>query len=133
MKRNVYALLILFLLLSVATTVADADENTFSKAQICRAGISTVMGKDPNIIKIDKIKDQIIYLFYIRPSDKKRWAYRCKLSGNRIIWASDTGRWRDSQYDSKITYKINGENIKIKDRFGDGSVTMKSFSLNQLK
>ena len=133
MKMNFYTLLILaFISLSITPTYIIAEEIKFSKAQICKACIATVMEKDPRTIKIEKAKDQIIYLSYIRPSDKKKWSYRCKLSGNRAIWASDTGRWRDSKYDSKIIYKIKGETLQLEDRFSDGSGNKKSFSFEQL-
>lgn len=128
MTRAVYTLLIL----CIASSLAVAGEKTFSKAQICKAGIAIVMGKDPSIMRVDKTKGSTTYLSYVRQSDNKKYAYRCKLSGNRIIWASSTGRWRDSKYDSKVVYKIDGETIQIEDRFSDGSGTKKSFSLKQL-
>lgn len=132
MKKHIYTFLIAsFYLFSISNLVL-AEEILFSKVQICKACLATVMSKDPKIIKIDKNEGDIIYLSYIRPSDKKKWAYRCKLSGSRFIWASDTGRWRDSQYDSKVTYEISGELIKITDRFNDGSASSKSFTIKQL-
>ena len=132
MKQYVRTLCVLSIAVFSLTSLVMADEINFSKAEICKACIATVMFKDPDIIRIDKIKDQIVYLSYVKPTEKKRWAYRCKISGNTIIWASDKGRWRNSQYDPKITYKIDGENILIKERHSDGSGREKSFSFKEL-
>ncbi len=112
---------------------AFASEVKFSKEQISKAGIATVMSKDPGIIKIDKVSKDIVYLSYLRPSDGKHWAYRCKVEGNRIIWASDTGRWRDHKEDSVLTYTIDGDKITIVDRFSDGSASTEIYTHKQLK
>ena len=123
----------LFVILYLASASALADETKFSKEQICKACVSIVMGKDPSIIKIDKTEGDVVYLSYIRSNDGTKWAYRCKLSGNRAIWANAIGRWRDSQWDSNIIYKIDGDTLQIEDRFNDGSATKESYSYNQLK
>jgi len=53
-------------------------------------------------------KDGIIDLYYIREGDGKKWTFRCKANAGRIIWASETGRWRDNPADEIIKYKLAG-------------------------
>ncbi|MCH7916342.1 MAG: hypothetical protein IH856_25445 [Deltaproteobacteria bacterium] len=116
----------------VLPTVNAAESGTFSKAQICKAGIATVMGRDPGIMKVDRTQGGVIYLSYIRQDDGKKWSYKCKLDGNRIIWGSDTGRWRTHSMDSRLTYSVEGNQIKLVDRFSDGSATRKSLTSEQI-
>lgn len=121
--------------ISVALTLTSCggiDKGAFSDQQICIATIAATMGKDPSIIKIDSIKGNVTRLSYYRKYDGKHWAYRCKLEENRAIWASDTGRWRTDQYDSKITFSVNGDNLNISEKYSDGSGDTKSYSINQL-
>jgi hypothetical protein len=110
----------------------DSGKGEFSEQQICKATISKVMGKNPAIVKIDKISGNVINLSYIRQNDGKHWAYRCKLEGSTVIWASDTGRWRTGKYDSNITFSTNKKNLNISEKYSDGSGDDKSYSLQQL-
>src|SRR5688500_4940108 len=87
----------LFILL-FALAAADlraADRQPFTSAQICKAAIGVVMGRNPATMKVDKSIGNVTYISYVRPDDRKRWAYKCKLDGNRVLWGADDGRWRD--------------------------------------
>lgn len=110
----------------------STDIAPFSKEQICKATISTVMGKSPSIMSIDRVSDKVTYLSYIRPDDGKKWSYRCKTNDSYSIWASDKGRWRDDPADSKISFSVSGSTLSLSETFGDESLTNKSFSLQQL-
>ena len=118
-------------ILSIAT-VSLAGSPTFSDQQICKAAVGAIMGRDPKIIAVTKNEAGVFYLHYIRADDGSKWAYRCKLEGNKIIWASDTGRWRNDPMDERITYDINGENLAIVQTFTDGSASKKSFQAAEL-
>lgn len=108
------------------------DKGAFTDQQICIATVAATMGKDPSIIKIDSIQSNVTYLSYNRQDDGKHWAYRCKLDGNKAIWASDTGRWRTDQFDSKITFSVSGNKVNISEKYSDGSGGVKTYSINQL-
>ena len=108
------------------------DKGAFTDQQICIATVAVTMGRDPSIIKIDSIQGNVTYLSYERQDDGKHWAYRCKLDGNKAIWASDTGRWRTDQFDSKITFSVSGNKINISEKYSDGSGGVKTYSINQL-
>lgn len=104
--------------------------------KICRAAIATVMGRDISIITTRSITDNIHYLYYKRPDDNSLWKYRCKPDGNNIMWASNwtesEGRWRTSQYDGKVTYKLKNELLTIDERYPDNSVTSKTFNIKKI-
>ena len=110
----------------------DSGKGEFSEQQICKATVAKVMGRNPLIIKIDKISGNVTHLSYIRKDDGKHWAYKCKLEGATVIWASDTGRWRTDKYDPKITFSVNKQKLSISEKYSDGSGDEKLYSLQQL-
>jgi hypothetical protein len=121
------------LILSIALfSCGGSGKGEFSDQQICKATIGKVMGKNPSIIKIDKISGNVTHLSYIRQDDGKHWAYRCKLEGSTVIWASDNGRWRTGQYDSNISFTTNKQNLNISEKYSDGSGDDKTYNLKQL-
>ena len=71
-----------------------------------------MMGRDPAIMRIDRTSGETIYLSYIRQVDNTKW--KCKLSGNQIIWGVYTGRWRTHAMDSQVSYKIKGKSIMVR-------------------
>jgi len=70
---------------------------------------------------------------YIRPSDQSRWAVRCRLQGDRVIWMSDnpdsSGRWRDGPEDEKLTWQIRNDKLTMKLTYPDGSGDEQTFRL----
>lgn len=110
-----------------------APEATFTGERICKAAIGTIMGRHPKIVKVTNSKDGIVYLNYVRPDDKSKWAFRCRLDGSRVIWASDPGRWRTDPRDEKVSYKIEGDTLTVTENYSNGTVaTQESFRLKQL-
>jgi len=117
---------------SLAPGSADASDSTFTEAHICKAGIGTLMGRDPKIIKVTKQDKGIVYLYYVRRDDGTKWSYRCKIESSKVVWASDTGRWRTDPLDERITYHINGKLLEITQSYSDGSSTKESFKSSQI-
>jgi hypothetical protein len=107
-------------------------KGAFSDQQICTATVAATMGRNPSIIKVDSTQGNVTYLSYFRNDDGTNWKYRCKLEGSRVIWASDTGRWRTDQYDSKITFSVNGNELSISETYSDGSGGTKKYNIGQL-
>lgn len=118
----------------LSSTLLHAAEGASSvtKSQICKAGVATVMGRDPNIMRIDREAQGVVYLSYVRGDDGSLWSYKCKIDGSLIIWGSDTGRWRDNLADPTVTYRIQSETIQVQEKYSDGSTNKKSFKLNQI-
>jgi hypothetical protein len=110
-----------------------ATTKYFSQEQICKAAIGTIMRRDPSTIKISKTEAGVTYLSYVRENDGTNWAYRCKLENEKIIWATDTGRWRTHPEDSVITYSETAQEIKIVEFYGDGSSISNIYTELQLQ
>ncbi len=109
-------------------TNAFAQDTSYSEAQICRATVAVIMGRDPFIMKTDRVVEGVFHLSYVRPDDGARWAFKCKIEGQRILWGNIDGRWRDHPDDEVFTYAVSGGQLHIKELFGDGSVKEEFFS-----
>jgi hypothetical protein len=121
------------LILSITLfSCGDSGKMAFSEQQICKAVVAKVMGKNPSIIKVNKVSGNVTHLSYIRQNDGTHWALRCKLEGSTAIWAKDSGRWRTDQYDPKVTFSVNKQSLSISERYSDGSGNDKTYSLKQL-
>ena len=110
----------------------EVDAPRFSAAQICKAGIGVTMGRDPAIMGSREVGDTV-FLSYIREDDGTKWSYKCRLEGQRVMWASDgpnvTGRWRNHPADEVLVYRVldNGH-LEIEERYSDGSSTRETFA-----
>ncbi len=105
--------------------------------QVCKASSAAMFGRDLKIMKLDKVESGIAYVHYIRQNDGTRWAIKCKLIGNQVMWASgnpdSTGRWRDDPADSTVRYAVEGEKIIITEAYSDGSSSSNAYPLKQLR
>ena len=109
--------LMVLLTLSILTTVSQGEEKVFDDRQICKAAISLVMGIEPNQIMYDQDTSKEIYLSYRLKDEKEVYRYRCKIEGNRVIWASASGRWRTQKDDAMITYYVNSDRVTVEERY----------------
>jgi hypothetical protein len=116
----------------VLSACAEPNKGAFTDQQICIAVVASVMGRNPSIVKVDSVKGNITYLSYVRSGDGTHWKYKCMLEGNKAIWATDTGRWRTDQYDSKITYSVRERELRISEKYPDGSGGTKKYSIEKL-
>ncbi|MFO5452938.1 hypothetical protein ACLBO7_30770, partial [Klebsiella pneumoniae] len=57
--------------------------------QLCKAASAARFGRDHKIMQLDKVESGIAYVHYIRQNDGTRWAIKCKLIGDQVMWASD--------------------------------------------
>lgn len=105
---------------------------SFSNAQICKATVASLMKQPPTIIGTAE-QDGVVLLSYRRPSDGSQWNYRCRISGETVVWASNPGRWRDGPRDEKVTYRLKGAtDITIRQQFSDGSSSDDTFARSSL-
>ena len=77
----------------------------FEPEAICRAAIASIKDRDPKLIKVSLIRDGVFFLTYARPIDSFVWTYRCRIEGNRVVWADEPGRWRNEPKDDKISFE----------------------------
>ena len=77
----------------------------FEPEAICRAAIASIKDRDPKLIKVSLIRDDVFFLTYTRPIDSFVWTYRCRIEGSRVVWADEPGRWRNDPKDDKISFE----------------------------
>jgi hypothetical protein len=99
---------------------------------ICRAAVSAMMNRDLSSINGVRRADGNIGTSYRRPSDKSLWQNVCKISGDRVAWASMdeagiAGRWRDAPDDEMVTFVLGLDGVTVSQKFGDGSSISDSF------
>ena len=117
---------------SDAPTTQQQPQLSFTLSEVCRAGIAALMGREPSIISARQVGG-IAHLSYVRPDDGTRWSYRCRLVGARILWASDTGRWRTHPADEVMSFnELSLDQLEVRLHFSDGSSAIKSYSRVQL-
>jgi hypothetical protein len=107
----------------------------YAPEAICRTAIASIMGRDPKLVQVTRVAGDILFLSYLRPIDNFVWDYRCKIEGNRVVWASEPGRWREDPKDDKVFFEIvgDGRQLRIIENHGDGSVTKESFERDQIQ
>jgi hypothetical protein len=117
-----------------ALSVADAAP-WFEPEAICRTAIASIMGRDPKLVRVTRTTSDVLFLSYLRPIDNFVWAYRCKIQGNRVIWASEPGRWREDPKDDKVFFEIvgGGKQLRIIENHRDGSATKELFERDQIQ
>ena len=77
----------------------------FEPEAICRAAIASIKDRDPKMMKVALIRDNVFFLTYTRPIDSFVWTYRCRIEGSRVVWADEPGRWRNEPKDDKISFE----------------------------
>lgn len=98
----------------------------FTYSDISRYAITSIMGQPAKTIKVSKA-DDLYFVSYVRKSDKQKFDYKIKFEENKILWANSDGRWRDSEYDEKITFEENDMTLKIIQTFSDNSQDIHEF------
>jgi hypothetical protein len=125
----------LFILWLITFTMLFASVSRVSGAPvfeveaICRTAIASIMGRDPKMMQVTQTTGDVLLLTYVRPIDNFVWNYRCRIEGNRILWASEPGRWRDDPKDEKVFFEVidGGKQLRIIEDHGDGSNTNQLF------
>jgi hypothetical protein len=108
--------------------------SAFEAAAICRTAIASVADRDPKAMQISRTVGDILFLTYARPIDNFVWTYRCRIDGNRVIWASEPGRWRDGPKDDKILFEEvgGGKQLRIIANHRDGTSTKQVFDRDKV-
>jgi hypothetical protein len=101
----------------------------FEVEAICRTAIASIMGRDPKMMQVTLTVGDVLFLTYVRPMDNFVWTYRCRIVGNRVVWAIEPGRWRDDPKDKKVFFEVieGGKQLRIIEDHGDGSSTKQLF------
>ena len=125
--------LIIVAMLSTGLSPASAAA-AFEVEAICRTAIASIMGRDPKLMQVTRTDGDILFLTYVRAMDNFVWTYRCRLEGNRVVWASEPGRWRDDPKDDEVLFEIvdAGKQLRIIENHGDGSSTRQLFDRDMI-
>jgi len=125
--------LIAFTMLSASISLASAAP-FFEVEAICRTAIASIMGRDPKIMQVTRTVGDVLFLTYVRPTDNFVWTYRCRIEGNRVVWAGEPGRWRDDPNDEKVFFEVieGGRQLRIIEDHGDSSSTKQLFDREQI-
>ena len=107
----------------------------FEVEAICRTAIASIMGRDPKMMQVTLTKGDVLFLTYVRPIDYFVRTYRCRIEGNRVLWASEPGRWRDDPKDEKVFFEVieGGKQLRIIKDHGDGSSTKQLFDRDAIQ
>jgi hypothetical protein len=126
--------LIAFTMLSVSISMASAAP-AFEAAAICRTAVAAITDRDPKIMQVTRTVGDVLFLTYVRPIDNFVWAYRCRIEGNRVVWASEPGRWRDGPKDDKVLFEDvgAGKQLRIIENHGDGTNTKQLFDRDTIR
>lgn len=115
----------------IAETVnTEVELKNFTKEDVARFAIASVMQKPSKSMKV-RVKDELYYVSYVRKSDNQKFDCKIKITGNKIIWATIDGRWRDQMEDERISFEENGKKLKIIQTYSDGSTEIKEFKKGQ--
>jgi len=125
--------LIIFAMLSASVSPAWAA-SAFEVEAICRTAIASIMGRDPKIMQVTRTAGDVLFLTYVRAMDNFVWTYRCRVEGNRVVWASEPGRWRDDPKDDEVFFEVvdAGKQLRIIENHGDGSITKQLFDRDKI-
>lgn len=104
--------------LFTATSVFAAG--SFSSADVCKAAISSEMGRDVKTMKSLKSDSEMPEITYTR-DDGNKYRYQCRFDGQRVVWRTyfndhlkvGWGRWRNDPSDPVITYKESGNKLEL--------------------
>lgn len=104
-------------------------EPLFETPAICRTAIASITGRDPKAIQTTRNAEGELLLTYVRPFDNFIWTYRCRIEGNRVVWADEPGRWREQPKDNKVFFEVvgAGTQLRIIQSHADGSTTDQLF------
>lgn len=132
--KTSFASKLLAVTLSLASFPASA-EPPFEASGICRTAIGSIAGRDPKSFQITRAADGVLFLTYVRPVDNFVWTYRCRIEGDRVVWASEPGRWREDPEDDKIFFEIvgAGAQLRIIENHADGSSTKVLFDRDMIQ
>ncbi|HIH2382579.1 TPA: zinc ribbon domain-containing protein [Klebsiella aerogenes] len=77
--------------------LAPASTTPFTAAQVCKAAISGLFGREVRSINAVKTNTAGVFIIsYRRPSDNQKFAFDCKLSDDHVIWresGQNSDRW----------------------------------------
>jgi hypothetical protein len=102
-------------------TGSALSQTTFDNHDLCKAVISSEMGRPTKSMKNLPSESSSPEISYTRKEDGKKYRYNCKIEGNRIIWRAyfndpvhvGWGRWRNGEWDAVFTFTMKGNMLTV--------------------
>lgn len=118
--------------------LAPASTTPFTAAQVCKAAISGMFGREVNTIKAAKANLAGVFkISYRRPSDGNQYSFDCKLSGNNVIWTESgktSNRWNGSgSVEFNVEFAIKDNVLVITEAYGNSNDISYRFTMNQFR
>ena len=98
----------------LALMPAASASPAFETKAICRTAIAVVMDRYPKLLQATDAPDGVVVLTYARPFDNFVFTYRCRVEGDRVVWADEPGRWRDDAKDAKVSFEVAGTGDRLR-------------------
>ena len=134
MKLAILAIVLTFACGTMDTRAVAEGSTDFSESEVCRAAISTIMGRPVHRVRVEKIaRDGVVFLFYIRAEDRTTWSFKCFTEKNVVTWGNADGRWRVDPLDSTVTFFASDEVLTVTEDYGDGSTKKENFTRADLE
>lgn len=109
-----------------------AMEKKLQDDDICRATISTIFDQKVEDVSIVRQQKDVVVLKVPRSETVTVTRFKCAVKGENIIWATETGSWRNTAIDSKISYKTKDNVLVIEEAHTNGSAFEKAFDIKKL-
>jgi hypothetical protein len=93
---------------------AASAGSAFETKAVCRTAIAVLMDRDPKLLRATDAPDGVVVVTYARPFDNFVFTYRCRIEGDRVVWADEPGRWRDGAKDAKVSFEVAGTGDRLR-------------------
>ncbi len=107
-------------------------KNSLTDDQICRAAIATIFNKKVETVSIGRHQKNIFYISFAPEEGDKTTRFKCYLNGKEIVWATETGSYRNTDIDSVIDYETKDNVLTVRETHKNGSVYRQAFDIKKL-
>jgi len=118
--------------ITVFSLPAFAKSKELTDDHICRAAISTIFDQTVEEVEIFRSQREVIYIKFPKDEDNNVTRFKCIARDGEIIWATETGAYRNTGIDSKILYETKDNVLLVKEEHKNGSVFKKAFDIKKL-
>ena len=124
--------------IAAPVNLAPASTAPFTAAQVCKAAISGMFGREVNTIKAVKANPSGVFkISYRRPSDGNQYSFDCKLSGSNVIWTESgqtSNRWNGSgSVEFNVEFAIRENVLVITEAHGNSDDISYKFTMNNFR
>jgi len=119
-------------LATIFSLPAFAKSKELTDDHICRAAISTIFDQTVEEVEIFRTQMNVTYIKFPKSENNNVTRFKCIVQGTDIIWATETGAYRNTGIDSKVSYETKNNVLLLKEEHKNGSVFKKAFDIKKL-